>query len=53
MMWGDYTLVITNTKTGEVIREIKYTRMSGNAMMDEAKYWRSVYPKEDGYTVDW
>ena len=49
--WGKYTLTIS--KDGVIVRTIEYKGMSGNAMIDEAKYWHSVYPKEDGYTVDW
>jgi len=49
--WGEYTLMIC--KNGKVIKTVKYTGMSGTAMMDESFYWRMKYPQEEGYTIDW
>ena len=48
---GTYTLTIT--KDGKVVKTVEYTRMSGSAMMDEAFYWRRLFPETDGYKVDW
>ena len=52
MTWCTYTLTITENKTGKVVFKQEYKDMSGHAMMDETKFYRSQYPATK-YTIDW
>jgi hypothetical protein len=39
----DYTLIIRNAETNEILQTIEYKGYSGTAMMDECFSWRQYY----------
>jgi hypothetical protein len=51
-IWGEYILTIRDADNN-LIEEIKYTGMSGNAMMNEVFCLRVKYPVSAGFIIDW
>jgi hypothetical protein len=55
-MLGHYTLIIRNAKSNRIVKKVECNNRyySGNAMMDEAFFWRQVY-REKGIqvTTEW
>ena len=48
----NYILRVINAK-GEVVEAWQYKGYSGHSMWDSEKFFKDMYPKEKGYTIDW
>jgi hypothetical protein len=50
--WGSYTLTITD-KDNRIVLVQEYTNTSGHEMMNSDYSWQQIYPKSEGYKINW
>jgi hypothetical protein len=48
----NYILRVMDEK-GEVVEAWQYKGYSGHAMLDVESDYKTLFPKESGYTIDW